>query len=396
MSAQPVVVKGIIELAGFKEGPARIGFQKGVRAGARYAVEVKFQGIGPEKYSQGAVNTKHGDAGGSASGGVAAGLGGDEVRVGYEPGQENGNSNGGQIGEAISASLGSRLGDPADRGDGDDEKEPAKQQRPSRGGVLPAQVDQCRGHKDVQQHCENHEDRGDRRPQRVNQGQVEEIKLVAQIHQVRQHRVLKAVTQGDVRWHVPFVEQMKREEGHGGGGHEIRNLFHQQAFPGRARKALQRPPVEQQQQHRKGDQHGLGHETGDVEKQRGGVPHCRPALSLGVAGVADQREQSEECEQHILAFGDPHDGFHAQRMDREEGGGKQAAARRFGGARQKDIQKDGIEAVQDEIGGMIARRARAKKRAVQHQAQPRQRLPESGVSGGEGPTDIRGGQPTEN
>ena len=102
-----------------------------------------------------------------------------------------------------------------------------------------------------------------------------------------------------------------------------RNLARPVRRLGRRSPASQRPEIEKHQNRRQGNEHGLGqkpqtkeHESKEVACERG---------PRDVAHIRHHGQQPEERAQHVLAFRDPGDRFHAQRMQGEQPGHQSAA-----------------------------------------------------------------------
>jgi hypothetical protein len=116
------------------------------------------------------------------------------------------------------------------------------------------------------------------------------------------------------------------------GKAEKRQLFDDDAAPRRIRSkrhALQWPDIEQQQQHRKRDDHRLGHRRRCEERDRQPVPASTPLFRI--RAVRKYGQQQQERAQHVLALGDPRDRFDVSRMDGEHRPDERAPADRAGG-----------------------------------------------------------------
>ena len=99
------------------------------------------------------------------------------------------------------------------------------------------------------------------------------------------------------------------------------------------------------------------------------------ASALRVAGVGNQREQTEESAEHILAFRHPGHRLDAQRVKGEQRRHQQTPPRRAGHQLQQREDQPRVERVQQHVGQMMSPRLQTEQLAVQHVGPNRQGVP---------------------
>ena len=152
---------------------------------------------------------------------------------------------------------------------------------------------------------------------------------------------------------------------------EKRAFFQRQPPP--AFRAAQRPEIQQQEQRGQRHQHGLrGQSQGEKHERQGVVFPPSPAR---VTGVGQQRQAEEERAQHILALGDPGHRFDVQRMHHEEQGRPGARPERPRGRAQPPEQQDRVGEVQQQVRQVVTPGVQAVELGIEHQGEPRQRVP---------------------
>ena len=115
-------------------------------------------------------------------------------------------------------------------------------------------------------------------------------------------------------------------------------------------QSVQRPDIEQEQSERERDEHGFGEKAHDQEDGNERIPRVG---SMGcVSHVCPDREPPEEDAQHILAFGDPCDGFNVYGVYSEDRCDAGAAPGRMGHQVQNSKDEQNIGDVEQEIGGV--------------------------------------------
>jgi hypothetical protein len=176
-------------------------------------------------------------------------------------------------------------------------------------------------------------------------------------------------------------------------------VFARQAQQPRAHRAkwgakvnlAKRPVVEQQQRKRQRDHHRLRHEPQHKHERRGGAP---PAASpLPQARVAAHRGDPEERAQDVLALSNPRHRLHPQRVQTKERGGKGARPETASHAEQHKEQQQHVREVEKHVAQVMAPRPHAVKLAVEHVAEPRQRVEIHRALSGERPGHARPAEP---
>ena len=115
----------------------------------------------------------------------------------------------------------------------------------------------------------------------------------------------------------------------------------------------------------------------------------RWTLDFRISGISQQRQHEKERAEHILAFGDPGDRFHMQRVQREERRDERAAPDRAGHAAEDLEEQEGVGDVEQKACQVVPARLHPEQLHVRHVRQPSQRVIVVVESGAEGPTDIR-------
>ena len=205
--------------------------------------------------------------------------------------------------------------------------------------------------------------------------------------------------------------QQSRRRGAGHGAHVLlgedrgqagegrdgqKGLFPEQELRLTLRENLQWPPVQQPRRISGRVTMLVLHMSPGRETDRcQGIP-SRRALRPRVASVAPEGQEGEQRAQDVLARGDSRHRFHMQRMQGEQRGhdGAAPSGTREGlqGQEQHDRAGGGVEQKVAEVES--AGRA-AMDRGVHQVGEPDQRLPESGLEGGEGPLDAVWAEPPQ-
>ncbi len=152
----------------------------------------------------------------------------------------------------------------------------------------------------------------------------------------------------------------------------------------------ERPVVQQQQHQRQRDQHGLGRQPEGEQGDHRQIANQREAAAR-VAGVGRQGEHEEQAAEHVFAFGDPSDRFHAQRMDGEQGRRQCARPEIAGHPPQQQEQKNCRGGMERYAGEVMSLRFLPVKAVIKNMGKPRQGVPIAGVVAAERPADgLRG------
>ena len=99
-----------------------------------------------------------------------------------------------------------------------------------------------------------------------------------------------------------------------------------------------------------------------------GATHC-------IAAVRPQRQQPEEGAQHILPLGNPGHGVHLQRMPGKQRRHDSAAPASPRHSQQDHEDKRRVHRMKKHIDHVKVTRSRAEQLAVEHERQPRHRMP---------------------
>ncbi len=159
-------------------------------------------------------------------------------------------------------------------------------------------------------------------------------------------------------------------------------------------EALQRPEVEEQENERQRNDHRFAHQAEEEECERERVAAERAdalATAVGVGGVGPEREQEEAAAHDVLAFGDPDDGFDAERMPGKERGGEDGGPIGAGEAAENEEDEDGVERVPEDARQVMSESDLVVELPIEHVGEPGERMPVIGVAG-EGPDDARPGE----
>ncbi len=163
--------------------------------------------------------------------------------------------------------------------------------------------------------------------------------------------------------HVPIGADGMVGDDRGSEPHcRVRNLLrpHRPGRPGRqlappGREPPERVDVQDDQHHRQGHHDGLGHRGESVAHQRAGEPP-----SSGRAVRAGRLEIEKDCQeepqpgQDVAPLGGPRNGFHPQRVDREdEGGGKRPEPEGTLSRARRGAQQAQPHEVEDHRGGGV-------------------------------------------
>ena len=111
-------------------------------------------------------------------------------------------------------------------------------------------------------------------------------------------------------------------------------------------------------------------------------------LRCYASDVGQQRQQREKGAQHVLAFGNPGDGFHVQRMPREQRGDKRGRPQFPREPEQQEEKQNRIHRVKQDVDGMVRPGVEAEQHSQSSMCESHVtgcQLPR--VSGGEGPFD---------
>ena len=241
---------------------------------------------------------------------------------------------------------------------------------------------------------------------RIEDGQIDWPQRLTQIHDVRNERVLNArdrldVLEPDDRATGPLREEGQRARDR--AAREERQLLE----PHRARgTAFERPHVEQQECARQRDREWLCEQRQRATNECDAVPEpvATAAGGRGIAAVGPHRRHPEQAAQRVLALGDPRDGFDVKRMQGEDRGDegarpeptprteRAALAPRHPGQRREEQHR--TREMQHQVRQVEAARVGlAVDLAIEHQAEPGQRVPVRLGVRRERPFDSRGIQP---
>jgi len=104
-----------------------------------------------------------------------------------------------------------------------------------------------------------------------------------------------------------------------------------------------------------------------------------------VARVAQQRDQRKKSAQHVLALGDPRDGFDVHRMPREQRGDECGRPQFAGQPQQQREQQRHVCRVKQGVDEVRPGGIQAEHAAVNHVREPGERMPVAGGHRGESP-----------
>ena len=116
-------------------------------------------------------------------------------------------------------------------------------------------------------------------------------------------------------------------------------------------------------------------------------------LCLHISQIEQHRQQPEKSAEHVLAFGNPRDGFDVQRMPGEQRRHKRAAPERAGHFFQHRQQQQRICRVQKQVRQVKPAGPEPVELRIEHQGNPGQRMPVACVAGRKRPRDASGRQP---
>ncbi len=135
--------------------------------------------------------------------------------------------------------------------------------------------------------------------------------------------------------------------------------------------AFQRPEVEKQQHERQRRHHRLRQQPGSEQQDDQRV--VDPPAESYVAGVRADGRKPEASAQYVLAFGDPGDRFHVQRVDRKQRSHQRAPPHGAGHGVQHRQQEERAGDVEPEVHQMRTAGRRAEQLGVELMRHPRQR-----------------------
>src|ERR1043166_2333007 len=115
-----------------------------------------------------------------------------------------------------------------------------------------------------------------------------------------------------------------------------------------------------------------------------------------VAAVSAEHENEEESAQYILALGNPRHRFDVHWMQSKERRGKSAAPFKSRQLAQNQKKQKRVCGMKQDVRQMKTVGVFSKELRIEHERQPRERVPVAGVPGGERPDDIAPLQTAEN
>ena len=158
-------------------------------------------------------------------------------------------------------------------------------------------------------------------------------------------------------------------------------------------EAFKRPEVEEKEEERKSDEHGLGKKTAQEEeegcREQGEAPFCGSSgghgcTMCGCGGrstregleVAEDGGEGKEGGEGILALSNPSDRFDPEGVDCPKGGSDERKPGPVGGASEDEKKEYSIGGVQKDVGEVKAPRGiwgRAKAEVVKEEGDPKKR-----------------------